>query len=135
MINISIRKYIPKIISIDQAKDTGMAMVLIILLISFLLEKPHYITLAIFLLLINMVWPIFFKPIAKLWIGLSLMMGTVMSTIILSIVFFLLVVPVGMIRKSFGKDSMQLKKWKNGKDSVLVVRDHEITLEDIQNPY
>ena len=63
------------------------------------------------------------------------MMGTVMSTIILSIVFFLLVVPVGMIRKSFGKDSMQLKKWKNGRDSVLVVREHEITLEDIQNPY
>jgi len=135
MTNISISKYIPKIISIDQAKDTGMAMVLIILLISSLLEKPQYITLAIFLLLINMVWPIFFKSIAKLWIGLSLMMGTVMSTIILSIVFFLLVVPVGMIRKSFGKDSMQLKKWKNGRDSVLVVREHEITLEDIQNPY
>ena len=34
MTNISISKYIPKIISIDQAKDTGMAMVLIILLIS-----------------------------------------------------------------------------------------------------
>ena len=131
----SIKNYIPKTISVDQAKDTGMAMVLICLLVSYFWNKPPYAGFAILLLLINMVWPILYKPVAKLWLCLSVLLGTIMSKIILSILFFGLVMPVGIIRKSIGKDSMQLKKWKNGRNSVFIVRDHEITYEDIQHPY
>jgi len=135
MVNTSIKDFIPKIISVEQAKDTGMAMVFICLLVTYFGNKLQYSGFAILLLLINMAWPSFYKPIAKIWFALSVILGTVMSKIILSILFFGLVMPVGIIRKSMGKDSMQLKKWRNGKSSVFIVRDHEITYEDIQHPY
>ena len=65
------KEFIPKTITTDQAKDTGMAMVLICLLIAFFGGKQFFYGLAILLLLINMIWPNVFKPVAKIWLGFS----------------------------------------------------------------
>ena len=125
----------PKKISPDQAKDTGMAMVLICLLIAFFGQKQQLGAIAILLLLINMIWPKIYKPLAKIWLGLSYLLGTIISTVLLSIIFFALVMPVGLVRRFLGKDSLQVKKWKKGRDSVFKARDHEFTSEDITHPY
>jgi hypothetical protein len=127
--------FIPKTISVDQAKDTGMAMVLICLLIAFFSQKKLFNDIAMLLLLINMILPNIYKPLAKLWFGLSYLLGTVMSKVILSVVFFGLILPVGLFRRLLGKDSLQLKKWKKGHDSVYKVRDHQFVSEDIIHPY
>jgi multisubunit Na+/H+ antiporter MnhG subunit len=129
------KKFLPQTITADQAKDTGMAMVLICLLIAFFGSKQSFYGLAILLLLINMIWPKIFKPVAKIWLGFSLILGSVMSRLILSIIFLVMVIPVGFIRRMIGKDSLQLKKWKNGNDSVFKIREHEFTSEDIKHPY
>jgi len=126
---------IPKQISPDQAKDTGMAMVLICLLIVLIGHKQQFLGLAVILLLINMTKPTLFKPVAKVWLGLSHVMGTVMSKIILTILFFGMVTPVGLLRRSFGKDSLQLKKWKKDRTSVFRVRDHLFKPDDIKHPF
>lgn len=112
-----------------------MAMVLICLLIAFFGQKQQFSGVAILLLLLNMIWPSIFKPLAKIWLGLSHMLGTIMSKIILVVIFFGLVLPVGLLRRFLGKDTLQLKKWKKGHDSVFKVRDHEFTSEDINHPY
>jgi len=51
---------IPKQISPDQAKDTGMAMVLICLLIVLIGHKQQFLGLGVILLLINMIKPTLF---------------------------------------------------------------------------
>lgn len=130
-----INKFIPKTISPDQAKDTGMAMVLICLLIAFFGQKQQLGGVAILLLMINMICPKIYKPVAKIWLGLSHLLGTIISRVLLSIIFFGLVMPVGLLRRFLGKDSLQLKKWKKGRDSVFKARDHEFTSEDITHPY
>ena len=130
-----IKEFIPKTISPDQAKDTGMAMVLICLLIAFFGQKQQLGGIAILLLLINMICPKIYKPVAKIWLGLSHLLGTIISRVLLSIIFFGLVMPVGLLRRFLGKDSLQLKKWKKGRDSVFKARDHEFTSEDITHPY
>lgn len=127
--------FIPKTITKDQAKDTGMAMVLICLLIAFFAEIRFFYSLAILLLLINMIWPNIYKPVAKVWLGLSHLLGSIMSKIILTIVFIVLVLPVGLIRRALGKDSLQLKKWKKDRVSVFKIREHEFTSDDINHPY
>ena len=127
--------FIPKTITRDQAKDTGMAMVLICLLIAFLGKVHSFYGAAIVLLLVNMIVPDVFKPVAKIWLGLSHLLGSIMSKIILTIVFIVLVLPVGLIRRALGKDSLQLKKWKKNKDSVFKIREHQYTSEDINHPY
>jgi len=126
---------IPKIITTDQAKDTGMAMVLICLLIAFLAGKQFFYGLAILLILINMIWPQVFKPVAKIWLGFSHLLGSVMSRIILGIIFLVLVLPIGFVRRAIGKDPLQLKKWKKDRVSVFKIREHEFTSDDIQHPY
>ena len=119
----------------EQAKDTGMAMVLICLLLGFWGKFPRFLPVSIVLLIITMAWPNAFKPLAGLWFGLSQLLGNVVSKVILSILFFLVVTPVGLIRRWSGADAMQLKKWKKGTDSVFVVREGAVGEKDLVNPY
>lgn len=119
----------------DQARDTGMAMALICLLFAYWGQRPVFVPLAIVLLLLTMAAPQVFKPLAVFWFGLSHVLGNVVSRVILSIVFFVLVTPIGLIRRWAGKDSLQLRKWKQGADSVFVARDGVIRPEDLNNPY
>lgn len=130
-----LREFIPKVISSEQAKDTGMAMVLICLLIAVLGHQRPFVGVAVILLLINMIWPGIFKPLAKVWFGFSRLLGAFVSRILFSIIFIVLVIPVGLLRKLLGKDPLQIKKWKKGPDSVFKVRDHEFAPYDIAHPY
>ena len=118
-----------------QARDTGMAMVLICLLIAHFGHKPRFLSLAILILLIDMIWPSFYKPFAKIWFGFSHILGTVMSKIILGLTFFLVLTPMGLLRKVTGKDSMKIKNWKEGDASVFRVRDHTFDAGDIEQPF
>ncbi len=119
----------------DQARDTGMAMVLICLLFAYLGQRPSLVPLAIILLLLTMAVPQLFRPLAVFWFGLSHIMGNVVSKVILSVIFFLLVTPIGLIRRWAGKDAMQVRKWKQGRDSVFTAREGVILPEDLNNPY
>jgi hypothetical protein len=119
----------------EQAKDTGLAMVLICLLLGYFGKFPKFLPLSIALLLLTMVWPKAFKPLAGLWFGLSQVMGHVVSKIILTLAFFLIVTPIGVIRRWMGADSLQLKKWKAGSASVFVKRQGAIQDKDLLNPY
>jgi len=127
--------FIPKTVSRDQAKDTGMAMVLVCLLIAVLADKDQFTSIAVVLLIVNMTAPGIYRPVAKIWLGFSHLLGTVMSKVILTILFVFLVTPVGLIRRLMGKDPMQIQKWKKGRDSVFRVRDHRFNADDIANPY
>jgi hypothetical protein len=119
----------------EQAKDTGMAMVLICLLLGYFGKFPQFLPLSIALLIITMAWPAAFKPLAGLWFGLSHLLGSVVSKIVLTLVFFLLVTPIGLIRRWAKADSLQLKKWKQGDGSVFMEREGVITGKDLENPY
>lgn len=118
-----------------QARDTGMALVLICLLLSWFMGRRDFLGAGILLLLLDMIWPSAFKPAAKLWFGLSHVLGTVMSKIILSLAFFAVLTPVGLMRRAMGKDSMQCKGFKKDALSVFRVRDHQFTSKDIETPY
>lgn len=122
-------------INVEQAKDTGMAMVLVFLLIGIIGDNRAFLFAALSLLIVNMIWPKFFKPIALLWNGLSLLLGTVMSKILLTVVFFLIVTPVGIVRKWLGADAMQLKKWKKDRSSAFTVRQKIYQHSDLEKPY
>ena len=119
----------------EQAKDTGMAMVLICLLLGYFGKFSKFLGVSIILLIITMAWPKAFKPLAGLWFGLSHLMGQVVSKIVLTLAFFLIVTPIGVIRRWMGADALQLKKWKQGRDSVFVVREGAIQGKDMTNPY
>jgi hypothetical protein len=119
----------------EQAKDTGLAMVLICLLLGHWGKFPKFLPASLALLLITMIWPNAFRPLATLWFGLAHLMSSIVSRVILTVLFFLLVTPIGLIRRLMGADALKLKQWKQGRDSVFVVREGPILGKDLENPY
>jgi len=119
----------------EQSRDTGMAMTLILLLLSIFLEKDGLVVFAVLALLVAMTVPSLFSPVAVVWLGFSHILGNIVSKILLSLVFVLLVTPMGLLRRLLGKDVMQLKKFKLDTKSVMVERNHLYTAKDIEKPY
>ena len=121
--------------TLEQAKDTGLAAVLILLLLAQFWELRVLTAPAIAVLLITMVWPALFRPAARVWFGLSHVLGTIASKVLLSVVFFVVGTPIGLIRRVFGADSMRLREWKSGGESVFLERDHVYTSGELERPY
>lgn len=119
----------------EQAKDTGMALVLISLIVFFVTREIRYVTIATGILLLDMISPALFKPAAKLWFGLSHMLGTVMSKVLLSLIFYLVLSPMGILRSLAGKDPMRARQFKKSEGSVFRVRDHAFVAADIEQPF
>ncbi len=112
-----------------------MAMVLICLLFGYFGHHSRLIALAIPLLVIDMIIPSVYRPLATVWLGLSTILGAIMSRVILTIIYFVLVTPIGLIRRAFGKDTLKLKKWKQGEQTVFQSRDRLFESEEIEKPY
>jgi hypothetical protein len=119
----------------DQAKDTGMAAVLIFLIAYHFTHREWLVYAAGAALLLDMIWPMAYKWPAKAWFGLAEFLGAIMSRVLLSIVFFLVLTPVALLRKMIGGDSMQLRAWRAGSDSVFTKRDHAYVDKDLNHPY
>ena len=128
-------RFLPKSVTREQAKDTGMAMVLICLLVWYFFNVKQLFALSLALLITNIVVPQIYKPMAKLWLGLSNLLGAVMSRVLLTILFFMLVTPIGVLRRVAGKDSLKINKWKKGRESVFYIRDYTYQPKDIDKPY
>lgn len=127
-----------KLISVEkkeQYKDAGMAMVLLSLILYLYFHQEIYLYAAIGMHIVNMVVPIVYRPVAIVWLGLSNAMGWVVSRALLSLIFLVVVTPVGLIRRWCGKDALRLREYREGRDSVMQKRNHTYTAEDIRKPY
>ncbi|MCE5335979.1 MAG: SxtJ family membrane protein [Desulfobacteraceae bacterium] len=122
-------------VSREQTKDFGQVLCLAFLLGAYFTGRRWVLQAAILLLLINLVCPAVYRIFARVWFGLSILLGLVMSRVILTLVFVFLVTPVGIVRRLAGFDSLSLKKWKNGSSSVFKVRDHAFGPEDLNRPF
>ena len=49
------------------------------------------------------------NPLNKLWFNFGIFLGKIMSPLIMGIIFFLVVTPIGLLMRLFGKDILNLK--------------------------
>lgn len=119
----------------DQSRDTGMAVVLLLLLIDLKLKRNGILFGAMAVHVVNMIWPRVYQPLAYFWFGLSDLLGNVTSKILMSVLFFGVVTPIGMLRRLLGKDSLQLRAFKASNGSSLTVRNHVFIARDVERPY
>ena len=52
-------------------------------------------------------------PLNKLWFKFGILLGKIISPIIMGIIYFLVVTPIGLLMRLFGKDVLNLKLNKN----------------------
>ena len=54
----------------------------------------------------------FLTPLNKLWHKFGIFLGSIMSPVVMGIVFFIVVTPIGRIMRFLGKDMLRIKKNK-----------------------
>jgi hypothetical protein len=84
---------------------------------------------------LNMTVPQIYRPVAVFWLGLSDLLGAVVPKILLGIVFFAVVTPIGLFRRLLGKDALKLRAFKVSEGSVMLQRNHVFIGQDLARPY
>jgi len=118
-----------------QCLETAVVLSAIFLFFSLLQNNVTFGWLSFGLLIAALIIPKLFYPLAKVWFGLALLLGWFSSRILLSLLFFLLVTPIGLIRRLIGKDSLMLREFKKSKKSVFIERNHKFTADDLKTPF
>jgi polyferredoxin len=119
----------------EQTKDFGMLTALVMAFLAFHFKEYSYIKIAFCLILLTLVLPVLFYPFAFCWFALSRFLGIVSSAILLSIIFLIIVIPIGLIRKIIGYDNLRLKQFKKSEKSVMITRDHVFNGSDLLNTF
>ena len=81
------------------------------------------ITLSLAFLIITIIKPNLFKSLNKLWVKFGILLGKIISPIVMGLVFFFVVTPIGIFVKILKKDVMGLKRgassyWINREDKL-----------------
>ena len=64
-------------------------------------------------------------PLNKLWFKFGMILGALIAPMVMGLIFFLVVTPIGLILKLFGKDLLN-KKYKSKKSTYWIKRDNPI---------
>ncbi|HTY22506.1 MAG TPA: SxtJ family membrane protein [Desulfomonilaceae bacterium] len=82
-----------------------------------------WMVLAVALCLARLVRPLF-RVIYDVWLGFSVVLGYFVSRVLLTIIFFIVITPTGLIMKLVGKDPMD-RKWEPDASSYWTPRQEE----------
>ena len=103
----------------EAVKKTGLTLGVVLILIALLLwylGKSSFtyfsITGGLFVILAIVAIPVL-RPFHKLWMMLALLMGFVMSRVILTLLYYLVLTPIGLLAKIVGKKFMPIGFDKN----------------------
>jgi hypothetical protein len=81
------------------------------------------ITLSLVLLIITIIKPNLFTSLNKLWIKFGILIGKIISPIVMGLIFFFVVTPIGILMKILKKDVMGFKR---GASSYWITREDKV---------
>ena len=81
------------------------------------------VVLSLVLLIITIIKPNLFTFLNKFWIKLGILLGKIISPIVMGLVFFFVVTPIGILVRVLKKDVMGLKR---GASSYWINRENKI---------
>lgn len=130
----SLYLYLVLIMSKSRATETILT-ISIGFLVLFLLKSQEHIWMlytALTIGVLGLFWKWFRIQIHLFWFWLADKLGFVMSRLILSILFVLILIPFALLAGLFRKDSMFMK---GGQQSYFKSRSHLYSSEDLENPW
>jgi amino acid permease len=105
------------------------------MILNFSFPGGYWLFIATAILVITMCAPGFIKPFAKVWFCSTEFMGTYVSKLILFVVFYIVVTPIGLLRRLLKKDTLKLQEYKKGQKSVMDERNKIYKPGDIVKPF
>lgn len=101
-----------------------------LLVLSFIFKTPLLISISIGVGVAALISPNIASAIVWFWEKIALVLGYINTRILLSVLFYVFLVPIAAISRLFSKDPMKLK---NPKGTVFVTRNHTYTAKDLEN--
>ena len=114
-------------IKISSNRNFGLVFFFVFLIVSLwpLINEgsPRYwsIVIAVIFLILGLLNSKLLTPLNMLWFKFGLFLGSIISPIIMGIIFFLVIAPTGLVMKIMGKDLLD-KKYDNKKKSYWINR-------------
>ena len=84
--------------------------------------SPILISLGFLIIVLGLALPKILLPFQKVWMVLAVVLGFIMTRVILSILFYFVITPIGFLAKVFGKHFLDLK-FHDSKNSYWNVRE------------
>ena len=115
-------------------RNFGITVGIILLVISgflFWKEKESFqilLTFGVTFCILGIAIPFILKPIYWVWMIFATILGWIMTRVILSLLFYIILTPIGLISRFFGKQFLELQ-WDKSKESYWNFR----TNENLQN--
>lgn len=117
----------------DKHRETVVVLAAALVVAYYVREEKVFLILAGLMAATGLLAPPLSALIHRLWLGLAQVMGRVMSTVLLSVVFFLVFTPLALLRRLFSRrDVLRLK---NPGSTVFVSRDHDYAAADLGPPW
>ena len=73
-------------------------------------------------LILGFILPAVLRPIYKIWMLLAYFIGGIVSRVILTVLFYFVLTPTGLVLRLFGKDVLD-KKFEKNRESYWVKKD------------
>ena len=77
-------------------------------------------------ILLGLIIPKILKPVYIIWMTFATILGWIMTRVILTILFYLIVMPIGLIARIFGTKFLDLS-WHNDNESYWNKRDKAVS--------
>ncbi len=65
--------------------------------------------ISLIFLLLGLINSNFLTPLNKTWIKFGILLGKIIAPLVMGLIFFLIVTPIGLLLRIFGKDVLNLK--------------------------
>lgn len=106
------------------------------LLLFFLIFNVSWLLYSAFALsLLSLISGTFSYWFTRGWLGFSEILGFVMSRLIMTLLYFLVLTPVALLYRVFNKDPLQLNRNRNRSGSYYTHRGHIYTAKDLENTW
>ena len=119
----------------------GITIGVILLIIAgflFWKEKESFqilLTFGITSCILGIAIPFILKPIYWVWMIFATILGWIMTRVILSLLFYIIVTPIGLIPRFFGKQFLELR-WDKSKESYWNYKNsHRISHKDLEKQF
>ena len=96
---------------------------------------PYFFAFGVIFITFALAAPKVLKPLQKAWIAFSLVLGFFMSRVILTVLFYLVVTPMGLITRIMGKDILDQRIQKERPSYWNYRRDEAKSKESYLNQY